>query len=143
MLGGQLFASEWDPVHPIHAGYSLDQPTIGKVYFLFTLTAVIVLPYVAIVRKVSARKTRLEYWTFVIPTAFLCLFLLCILTAGFYWLIQWIDAAGRTATRTYYQLYGIGGYIVVLGFFLWAIRTPNVKEELDNLSTSETPAGGR
>lgn len=143
VLSGQLFASQWDPIHPIHAGYSLDQPTIGKIYFLFTLTAVIVLPYVALVRKICARRTRLEYWTFLIPTAFLCLFLLCLLTPGFYWLIQWIDAEGRTARRTYYQLYGLGGYIVVLGFFFWAIRAPKVKEELENLSAADTQSGAQ
>ena len=140
VLSGRLFASQWDPDH---AGYALDQPNIGKYYFLFTVTAVIVLPYVAIVRRICARRTRLEYWTFVIPTAFMCLFSLCLLTTAFYWLIQYIDAMGRTAGRSYDQLYGVAGYIVVLGFFWWAIKTPKGKEELENLSTPDTQSGAQ
>ena len=143
VLSGRLFTRQWDPIHPVHAGYYLDQPTIGKYYFMFTAMTVIVLPYLAIVRKRCARRTRLEYWTFVIPTAFLCLFMLCLLTIPFYWLIQWIDAAGRTSGRTYAQLYGVGGYIIVLGFFFWAIWPPKRKEESENLSTPDTQSGAQ
>jgi len=138
VFSGRLFASQWNP---IHGAKSFDQPTVGKYYMIFTMMTVIVVPYLAIVRKLSARRTRLEYWTFVIPTAILCLFLLCLLTIAFYWLIQWIDAAGRTSGRTYAQLYGLGGYIIVLGFFFWAIRPPKRKEESENLSTSDTQSG--
>ena len=90
-----------------------------------------VLPYVAIARKICARRTRLEYWTFVIPSAFLCVFLLCAVTIPFYWLIQYIDAEARTSARTYGQLYGIAGYILVMGFFLWAIRPPERRKVLE------------
>ena len=137
MLSGQLFASQWDPMH---AGCWLDQPTIGKVYFLFTLTAVIVLPYVALVRKISARRTRLEYWTFVIPTAFVCLLLICIVTIPFCYAIKWMDAAGRGPGD---MVVGLGGYIIVLGFFFWAIRPPKRKDESENLSTPDTQSGAQ
>ena len=135
-----VFAEQWDTTSP---HWYLDLPNPGRGYVAFAVIAVIVLPYVALVRKICARRTRLEYWTFVIPTAFLCLFLLCLLTIGFYWLIQWIDAVGRTTRKTYHQLYGVGGYIVVLGFFCWAIRPPKRKDESENLSTPDTQSGAQ
>ena len=118
VLSGQLFASTWDP---IHAGFALDQPTIGKFFFWFTVLAVFLLPYTAVVRNICAKRTLLQSGTFIIPTTILCLFLLCLLTIPFYWLIQYVDTMGYTPIRTIGLLYGIFGYIVVLSFFSWAI----------------------
>ncbi len=140
VLSGRLFTRQWDPIHPVHAGYYLDQPTIGKYYFHFTWMTVIVLPYLAIVRKRCARRTRLEYWTFVIPTVILCLLLICIVTVPFCWSIKWMDAAGRGPGD---MVVGLGGYIVVLGFFFWAIRPPKGKEESENLSAPDTQSGAQ
>jgi len=49
-----------------------------------------------------------------------------------------MDAAGRGPGG---MVVGLGGYIIVLGFFFWAIKTPKVKEELENLSTPDTQSG--
>ncbi len=140
VFSGQLFAEQWDTTSP---HWYLDLPNPGGGYIVFAVIAVIVLPYVALVRKICARRTRLEYWTFVIPTAFLCLLLICLLTIPFCYTIKFINAAGRTSGRTIFQLYGMGGYIVVLGFFFWAVRPPKRKEESENLSTPDTQSGAQ
>jgi len=132
-----VFAEQWDTTSP---GYYLDLPNPGRGYVVFAVIAVIVLPYVALVRKMSARRTRLEYWTFVIPTAFVCLFLICILTIPFCYTIKWMDAAGRGPGG---MVFGFGGYIIVLGFFFWAIRPPKRKDESENLSTPDTQSGAQ
>ncbi len=120
VFSGRLFAEQWDTTFP----QDDDLPRPGVGYLFFAVLAVIVLPYLAIVRKRCARRTRLEYWTFVIPTAFLCLFLICIVTVPFCWSIKWMDAAGSGPGG---MVVGLGGYIIVLGFFFWAIRPPKRK----------------
>ena len=137
VFSGQLFAEQWDTTSP-EAPFVLPKP--GRGYAGFAVIAVIVLPYVALVRKICARRTRLEYWTFVIPTAILCLLLICIVTVPFCWSIKWMDAAGRGPGE---MVVGLGGYIIVLGFFFWAIRPPKRKEESENLSTPDTQSGAQ
>ncbi len=132
-----VFAEQWDTTSP---GYYLDLPNPGRGYVVFAVIAVIVLPYVALVRKICARRTRLEYWTFVIPTAILCLLLICIVTVPFCWSIKWMDAAGKGPGG---MVVGLGGYIIVLGFFFWAVRPPKRKDELENLSTPDTHSGAQ
>ncbi len=137
VFSGRLFAEQWDITSP-EAPFVLPKP--GRWYVGFTPAAVIVLSYVALVRKMSARRTRLEYWTFVIPTAFVCLFLICIVTIPFCYALKWMDAAGRGPGD---MVIGLGGYIIVLGFFFWAIRPPKRKEESENLSTPDTQSGAQ
>lgn len=119
VLSGQLFASGWDR---IHAGGSLDQPTIGKWYFWFTVFTIVNLPYMLAVKIVCVHRSKLRHWIFVIGLTVLCLFLLCLLTIPFYWLVQYIDAMGTTVKRIEGIVYGIGGYATVLLFYAWAVR---------------------
>ena len=131
------FAEQWDTTSP---GYYLDLPNPCRGYVVFAVIAVIVLPYVALVRKMSARRTRLEYWTFVIPTAFVCLFLICMVTIPFCYTIKWMDAAGRGPGE---MVVGLGGYIIVLGFFFWAIKTPKGKKELEKAEEERRKKEGK
>ncbi len=108
VFSGRLFAFQWDTTSP---AYPFDHPNPGMGYLVFAQAAVIVLAYVALVRKISARRTRLEYWTFVIPTAFVCLLLICIVTIPFCYTIKWIDAAGRTSGRTIFRPASHGRYL--------------------------------
>ena len=119
VLSGQLFDSGWDR---IHAGFTLDQPTIGKWYFWFTVFMVFSLPYMAAVRRFCIRQSKLRHWIFAVGLTILCLFLICLLTIPFFWLVQYIDAMGVTARRSEGILYGIGGYVAVLLFYMWAVR---------------------
>ncbi len=129
ILSGRFFAEQWDMTDP-H-----DQPELGRAYIVLVGVAVIVLPYLALVRTICARRTRFEYWTFVIPTALVCLFLTCINTVPFCVSIKWMQVAGKGLEGV---LVGIVGYIVILGFFLWAIWPPKRNEESENLLIPDT-----
>ena len=94
-------------------------------YMLFTFCSVILLPYTALARWFSHRKTRLAYWSFAIPTIALYLYLLLILSLPFSWLIHYINAMGFTPKRIYGLFYGLGGYILILTFLYWVLRRPN------------------
>ncbi|MCK5272619.1 MAG: hypothetical protein KAJ52_08570 [Sedimentisphaerales bacterium] len=126
VVSGRLFASHFSRAH---IGGALDQPSLHKWYFLFVYFSAQVLPYVAIARWMSNRRTRLGYWTFAIPTVGLCLCLLSILTLPFYWCIQYIGAMGYTCVRVHGVAYGLAGYIVILVFLFWAVWVPNKKRE--------------
>ena len=129
VLSGQLFASGWDR---IHAGFTLDQPTIGKWYFWFTVFTVFSLTYMAVVRRFCVRQSRPLHWIFVIGLTPLCLFLVCLLTIPFFWLIQYVNAMGYTPRRIEGILYGIGGYMAILLFYVWAVRFKKQKISLND-----------
>ena len=93
-------------------------------YVLFTFHTVILLPYTALARWMSHRRTRLTYWSFAIPTIALYLYLLLILTLPFTWLVQYIAHMGFTPKRIYGLLYGLAGYVLILAFLYWAVRRP-------------------
>jgi hypothetical protein len=135
VFSGRLFVSGWDR---IHAGSALDQPTIGKWYFWFTVFTVFCLPYMGAVRQFWVRSSKVRYWIFVIGITVLCLFLVCLLTIPFFWLIQYIDAMGITSRRIAGILYGIGGYGAVLLFYVWSIRPNNVKQVFSQCNTSDS-----
>ena len=121
VISGKLFSEKFDICH---AGFCLDQPTIGKWLFWFSVMMVSSLPYVTTVRWISNRKSRCGYLAYGISIVILCIFLLCILSWPLCWLIQYVCSMGLTSRRVYGLLYGIGGGILVIGFFAWAIRKP-------------------
>ena len=119
VLSGQIFGDSWNR---IHAGSALDQPTIGKWYFWFTVFTIFSLPYLAALRRFIAVKTRLELWVTRLVTTVLCVFVLCLLTIPFFWLTQYINAMGWTGKRLLGLFYGMSGYVVVLLFWWWVVR---------------------
>jgi len=118
VLSGQIFHGHFDQ-HSEWQGV----PSIKVGFFLFTLFTAVAFPYVAIARWKSDRNTRLGCWAFSITTTALCICLLGPLTFAFGRLITYIHAMGFTPRRIYGLLYGLGGYIAVLGFLYWATRT--------------------
>jgi hypothetical protein len=124
VLSGRIFSDSWNR---IHVGFTLDQPTIGKWYFWFSVFTIFSLPYMAVVRRFCVRHSKLRHWIFVAWLTVLCLFLICLLTIPFFWLIQYIDAMGTTARRIEGIIYGIGGYASILGFYVWAVRFRKIK----------------
>lgn len=118
VLTGQIFDHGWDPVH---AGFTLDQPTIGKWFFWFTVFTAICLSYMELVRKFGVRSVKPRHWIFAVGLTALCLFLICLLTIPFWWLIQYIHAMGWTPKRLFGLFYGTGGYAIVLVFWYRAI----------------------
>jgi hypothetical protein len=118
-LSGQIFHERWNT---IHAGTALDQPTIGKWYFWFTVFTVFWLSYMAGIKRFCLRYLSIRYWIFMAGLTVLCLFLVCLLTIPFWWLIQYIREMGWTDKRLFGLLYGIIGYLSVLGYYVWAVR---------------------
>lgn len=114
VLSGGIFREEW---HPIHAGFVLDQPTIGKWYFWFSVFTAVWLPYMAAVKYFFIRRSTPRRMIFAAGITFLCLFLACLLTIPFWWLIQYIQAMGWTPKRAFGLFYAAGAYGIL--FIFW------------------------
>jgi len=125
VMSGKLFSDKFDPVH---AGWVMDQPTIGKWLFWVSVMTGFSLPYAAAVRWISDRRNIVGYLAYGFPIVVLCVFLLCILSWPVCWLIQYIHSMGFTARRVYGLAYAIGGGLLVLGFLRWAVRKPKHHE---------------
>lgn len=121
VLSGKIFSERFDI---IHAGFCLDQPTIGKWLFWFSVIAVVSLPYMAIVRWLSDRSNAIGYYTYAIPVTIMVVFLLCVLSWPVCWLIQYVHSMGFTPKRILGLVYGVTGGILVCGFMYWALRRP-------------------
>jgi hypothetical protein len=124
IISGNLFTSTFSRYRISGA---LDQSGISKYFFLFMYTGFQSSAFAAIARWAANRKTRLGYWTFIIPVFIMCIFLLSILTMPFYWLIQYIQAMGYTKMRITGLIYGAGGYLTVIAFFIWCAWPPDKK----------------
>lgn len=96
VLSGKLFTSRFDI---IHAGASLDQPTIGKWLFWFGIGAIIYLPQLALVRWMGTRKTRLSNTFAWFYTLAIIVPLLCILALPAAMLTQYVVWMGLTLVR--------------------------------------------
>lgn len=125
VIRGKLFTEKFDT---IHAGTALDQPTIGKFLFLFTVMTILSLPYAAFIRWISDRRNTAGYWTYTVSVLLLCVFLLCIVNLPTCLLIQYISSMGSTPRRIYGLVYGISGAVLVLIFLCWAVRKPKFIE---------------
>ena len=125
IISGKLFSEKFDIVH---AGFTLDQPTIGKWLFWFSVMTLSSLPYMAAVWWLSDRRKKIVYWVYSAMLIFVCVLLLCILSWPLCWLVQYVHSMGFTPKRIYGLVYGILGGLLVLGFFIWAIRKPKDEE---------------
>lgn len=119
VLSGKLFTERFDIRH---AGTVLDQPTIGKWLFWFTVITVLSFPYVVVLRRISDRKSLTGRLAFAVPVAVICVLLLCILTWPLAWLVQYIHSMGFTLNRIFALVYGTAAAIGVILFFIWAVR---------------------
>ena len=126
VLSGKLFSEQFDTVH---AGFVLDQPTIGKWLFWFSVMAMSSLPYAIAVGWLADRKTQAGRLTFRIGATVLAVCLLCILSWPLLWLIQYVWSMGFTPRRAYGLVYAVGGGLVVIGFLLRAWRNPARNED--------------
>ncbi len=121
VFSGRLLS---EPFNICHAGFAMDQPTIGKWLFWFTTIAVLSLPYASLIRWVGNRTTCFGYLAYLIPAACLCFMLLCILSSPLCWLIQYIHSMGVTPKRIFGLVYSLVGMGLVLTFLWLAIRRP-------------------
>jgi hypothetical protein len=125
VLSGKLIS---EPFNIVHAGFALDQPTIGKWLFWFSVMAVSSLPYAAVVGWLADRGTPSGRLTFGIAAGVLGVFLLCMLSWPLSWLIQYVYSMGFTPRRTYGLVYAIAGGLLIIGFVAWAFRNPKRKD---------------
>ena len=116
LITGKAFTLRFQ--YPSHA--------IRRWYVIATLFSAIAIPYTVFVRCFTHRKTRSAYWLFVVPTVTLYLYLLIIWTIPFNWLIEY-TARGVTTKRIQGLFYGLGWYVVIMGFLWWAVRKPGKK----------------
>jgi hypothetical protein len=122
VVSGEVFHSTFDR-HLVSAGVG----AIKIRFIIFTFFTVVSLPYIAIVRWKGHRSSPSGYWLFTVTTTAICVCLLVPLTCAISRLVAYIQAMGFTRMRIYGLLYGLGGYIIVLGFLYWANRTPGKK----------------
>ena len=125
IVSGELFSTQFDIRH---AGFVLDQPTIGKWLFWFSVMTAMSLPYAAVVRWFSDRTKRSGYLAYGICVVVLGVFLLCILSWPLCWLVQYICSMGLTPRRIYGLLYTFAGGLLVIGFICWAFRKSEERE---------------
>jgi len=93
-----------------------------KVWYLFTSTFLAVaMLCTALARWLVQKINRSAYWFFVIPTVVMWLYLLLIWTMPVYWLVHYVADMGFTLRRINGLVYGLIGYVVILGFMLWAV----------------------
>ena len=118
VVSGRLFAEQLGSLWGVECA-------TNQGFLCFTVFTAVALPYIAAVRWISDRSTRLGYWVFAVPTVAVCVCLLSLLTAPFYWSLLYIP----TAYQPLYFVYGIGGYVVVLAFLRWAIWPPNRRRD--------------
>ena len=117
VFSGSLFTEHWDRWM---ARGALDQTGIFKMYFWFTALSILYFPWLAIVRFLTNRNRRLVYWTFMMSSLVVVVFLLCLLTIGSNWLRLYILNMGITRRRILGVLFAFFSYCSVVGFLIWA-----------------------
>ena len=122
VLSGKLFS---EPFNIVHAGFVMDQPTIGKWLFWFSFMALSSLPYVTVVRWLADRKTPAGRFAYGIWVAVFCVLLWCMLSWPLCWLIQYVCSMGITPRRILGLVYAVAGGLLLIGFVLWGFRNPN------------------
>jgi len=111
VLGGALFRAPW---HIAHAGFCMDQPTIGKWYFWSTIFGGMWMLFAFGASRIcisSSQAVRRFYALLVICGTF---FYLLILTVPFFWTIQYIHMMGFTHRRLIALAWGLVGYIIIV-----------------------------
>ena len=123
---GKIFT---EPFDIINAGFSLDQPTIGKWLFWFTFMTVSALPYSLFIRWLSDRTKASAYIVYAVFSVVLGIFLLCILSFPFLMLVQYVYSMGTTLRRIQGLFYAVAGGILIVGFIVVAFRKPKDMSE--------------
>ena len=111
VLSGALFREPW---RIVHAGFCMDQPTIGKLYFWTTVFSGIWILFATGVSSICMSSSRaIRYVYALLLTCGSCLYLL-ILTMPFFWTLQYIHTMGFTHRRLIALAWGIVGYIIIV-----------------------------
>lgn len=119
VMSGRLFSERFNTVH---AGFALDQPTIGKWLFWFSVMSATSLPALALIGWAADRSRVSTRVVFGLARAVLGFFLLSMLSWPFLWLVQYVWSMGFTPLRVCGLCYVAAGGLGVLAFVVWAVR---------------------
>ncbi len=134
VLSGRLFQSTW---RRYHAGFSLDQPTIGKWYFWTTVFSGAWLVFAFFAVRIGKSCSCGVRRVCSILVAIAASLYLCILALPFTWTIQYIDAMGWTQRRMLALAWGLIGYLLI-----GTLTAILVRQLLKNkIAIEQTPAG--
>ena len=133
VLSGEAFSKPFDIGH---AGFAMDQPTIGKWLFWFTFMTASSLPCAAGVAWLACRQERSGQLAFALWAGVLGLLLLSILSWPLLWLLQFVASMGITPRRLCGLLYSLGGGLVVATFVRWAVRRPRKTDSEEPRTTA-------
>lgn len=119
ILTGKIFTEKFEI---IHAGFSLDQPTIGKWLFWFSVLTCIAIPLILTLRWLVKRNNLAEKLFFAIPVLIICLSLTAILIWPTFMLIQYIVSMGITVKRMLGLLLCAFFWYLLPYFMIWVVR---------------------
>jgi hypothetical protein len=117
VFSGELFREKWGLWM---ARGALDQTGIFKMYFGFAALSVLYFPWLTIVRFLADRNKRPVYWTFVLGSLPVIVFLLCLLTIGSTWLRLYILNMGITHKRILGIVFAVFSYCSIIIYLIWA-----------------------
>ncbi len=146
VLGGGLFRAPW---HIAHAGFCMDQPTIGKWCFWSTVFSGAWILFTLLTYRICRPCSRAVRKTYAILTLSALFIYLLVHTVPFFWTIQYIHAMGFTPHRLIALTWGITGYAVLITLTAMFVRQsvkkkPTVDDGLKAVSVSvEQHCGGR
>ncbi len=121
VLKGKLFTERFNT---IHAGCSMDQPTIGKWLIWFLVLTVLSVPLIALTRWLGDRSSQLGYWAFGVPVLAIGGLLLSVLILPLCMLVQYVYWMGFTPKRVFGLVLCITVLVLFPLFLRWAIRLP-------------------
>jgi len=119
VLNGKLFLAPW---RIVHAGFSLDQPTIGKWYFGTTFFSGIWLGFTVAAFYLCRSRSRNCRLVFAVLTLGTFAIYLLTLTVPFFWTLQYIYEMGFTFRRLIALLWGLCGFTTLSIFSFITIR---------------------
>lgn len=123
VLDGRAFREPFDIVH---AGFAMDQPTIGKWLFWFSVMVWSSVPYAVLLAWLGNRRTKAGWLAYACFAFLLATCLLCLLSWPSIWLVQYVRAMGWTPRRAAGLAYCALGALAVLSFVIWAVRRPRM-----------------
>ena len=111
VLSGALFREPW---RIVHAGFCMDQPTIGKWYFWSTVFSGMWIFCAFGASRICMSSSRaIRHVYALLITCGACLYLL-VLTVPFFWTLQYIHTMGFTHRRLIALAWGLVGYIIIV-----------------------------
>ena len=111
VMGGALFRAPW---HIVHAGFCMDQPTIGKWYFWSTIFSGIWMLFAFGASRICMPSSQAMRRFYALLTTCGTFLYMLVLTVPFFWTLQYIHTMGFTHRRLIALAWGLAGYIIIV-----------------------------